>query len=201
MNKSDSPQLRATRLVCIIKPGCSLSGPPRLVNQSILLRSSLTRCTAYENAPTIKSLNRSVHDYVASPPPTPVPFLLLCCTKHLQGLTDKYKTGRGEHPHQHAHGYFSPLRALCQTSFQALKSSKSTRCRNHRHLAELRARGPFLPSPPPPPTLPLNISPPPFQMGENCIWCLRGVLLSIHYHLFFFFFASLEPFSYVSCAH
>lgn len=33
--------------------------------------------------------------------------------------------------------YLSPLRALCQTSFQALKSSKSTHCRIHCHLAEL----------------------------------------------------------------
>lgn len=41
----------------------------------------------------------------------------------------------------HSPIYLSPLRALCQTSFQALKSSKSTHCRNHCHLAELGHSG------------------------------------------------------------
>lgn len=98
-------------------------GAPPLVNESILLRSSLTRCTAHANTPTIKSLNRSVRDCGASPPPSPVPSLLLCCTKHLQGLTDKYKTGRGEHsPPTRTQLFFSPASKFPGTQKQQIDS-------------------------------------------------------------------------------
>lgn len=71
---------------------------------------------------------------VASPP--------LCCTKASRDEQTNRRQREVKLPPTTTNlpvlpSIFLPCEALCQTSFQALKSSKSTHCRIHCHLAEL----------------------------------------------------------------
>lgn len=69
---------------------------------------------------------------VASPP--------LCCTKASRDERTNRRQREVKAPPPNLPvlpSIFLPCEALCQTSFQALKSSKSTHCRIHCHLAEL----------------------------------------------------------------